>query len=136
MKLHLVILTAAALCGGCIPVPHTTIRFPETTGRVVDAGTHTPIVDASVAIHDHPQSNVRTDAQGMFRVPRQKNFHVGYDLNFVCGPGDIGGKYWSYKLDISATGYSTVLISAPDHYTSRDAEVGTYVLKDILLKRE
>src|SRR5437773_1386472 len=97
MARNLTILTAAAiLCGGCIPIPHTSTRFPQMDGRVVDINSHRPVAGATVALHDHPQSYVKTDAQGQFQVPRQKNFHVGYDLNFVCGPGDIGGKYYSY----------------------------------------
>jgi hypothetical protein len=103
-------------------------------GRVVDINSHTPIAGAAVAIHDHPQSYVKTDAQGQFRVPRQKNFHVGYDMNFVCGPGDIGGKYYSYDIDVSATNYVTQKVSAPLHSTSQDTNTGAYILKDILLQ--
>ena len=136
MTRQLTILTAAVmLCGGCIPIPHTTTRFPQMDGRVVDANSHTPIASATVAIHDHSRSYVKTDAQGRFHIPRQKNFSFGYDLNFVCGPDDIGGnKYYSSDIDVSATNYVTQKVSAPRHFTSCDTNTGALILKDILLE--
>ena len=99
-------------------------------GRVVDANSHTPIASATVAIHDHSRSCVKTDAQGKFHIPRQKNFSIGYDLNFVCGNGDIGG---GIQVLLEHLGV-TQKVSAPRQFTSCDANTGAFILKDILLE--
>jgi hypothetical protein len=137
MKIQIPILAAIfLLTSGCIPIPHTSIRFPEMNGRVLDASTQNPIRGALIAIHDNPADSTKSDDQGRFRVERQKNFHLAYDVNFVCGPGDIGGKYYSYELDISAPGYVTSRIVAPAYNISYDEKTSTYLLKDILLTHE
>ena len=140
MKLYLATLFTAVFCGGCIPYPHTSIRFPQVDGRVVDADTQNPVVGATVAIHDQPQSYVKTDSQGLYHFPRQKNFHIGYDLNFVCGPGDIPtGKQYMWTLDVTASGYVTNQIEVLSYYTSYKTNEGSYtsfVLKDTRLVKQ
>ena len=105
-------------------------------GRVLDASTGVPISGATIAIHDSPNFAVKSDQQGRFHVEKQKNYHLAYDVNFVGGPGSIGGKYWSYDLDVTAPGYIGVKISAPDHHLSYDEKAGSYVLRDIILSPE
>ena len=124
------------LFSGCIPIPHTSVRFPQMDGRVIDANTGKPIGGATIAIHDNPKVFTKSDDAGRFRLERQKNFHLAYDVNFVCGPGDIGGKYWSYNVDVSALGYVAARISAPSHHISYDKIEGSYLLKDISLSSD
>jgi hypothetical protein len=87
MKLPLLIVTLAA---GCIPY-RATVR-PEQTGRIVDFRSGRPVAGATVVVESWqvgfpPSTSIyrkllhtieaRTDSQGRWWVPREKDWTVG-----------------------------------------------------------
>jgi hypothetical protein len=102
------IVSAAA---GCLPIPHTSERFPAMQGRVVDETTGQPIAGAVVAIHEHPSTTAKTDSTGDFHVPRKVNFHLLLGLG-PCPNDWPEGVEWSWVLDVTHAGYQPRQIDA------------------------
>ena len=57
---------------GCIPAPVE--KSPPVVGRVTDARTHRPVVDAQVSLPESDVPGTTTDAQGRFSLPRRDKF--------------------------------------------------------------
>ena len=81
MRANAVAAAVTALLQGCIavPIPHDRAISPQFYGRVTDAQTGTPLVDASVTAAvsssvdredqlERPKVMVRTDEHGLFAV--------------------------------------------------------------------
>jgi hypothetical protein len=75
---------AATLCVGCVPFPHTVVRLPAMSGRVVTAGT--PVVGARIlAAHgplDEPCATSSqlaiTDVSGAFKIEKERQLRFFY----------------------------------------------------------
>jgi hypothetical protein len=100
-------------------------------GRVLDSKSGAPIDGAIVAARGHKELSTQTDAQGRFHLERQTSVILAYG---VLGD-DIGGTYWRYEIEVSALGFTSVAISAPDHHVAYDRKAASYMLGDILLNR-
>jgi hypothetical protein len=98
---------ALVLMVGClIPYPHTSVRSPEFSGRVVDAETHAPISGAKIWVIGHPQTSCETDATGRFRLKETHNFHVGVVV-VPGGGGELPQGIFDMGLAVSHAGYET-----------------------------
>ena len=60
-------------------MPRTEVRAPELRGRVLDAGTHLPILGVKVFFPDPPEEAVYTDANGYFLMKKSK---VTYSMSY------------------------------------------------------
>src|SRR4051812_720838 len=102
-KMKTPIICALSACAlsltGCLPFPHSEVRFFEMKGRVVDADTLKPISGARVAIHDAPSVSTKTDEDGRFDVERQRNYYVGVIIHQDVPLGSE--KHWSQIIDVS-----------------------------------
>ena len=74
MRKLLYIPLLAALTG-CLPYPHTTLRSPQITGRVIDAGTLQPIAGAKIYLVEPPHHATYTDDAGRFVLKEVRNQH-------------------------------------------------------------
>ena len=101
---HVALILATVILSGCLPLPHTSERFPATQGHVVDATTGQPVSGAIVAIHDHPSTTAKTDKTGFFHLSKHRNFHLGVTVG-MCGSDWPEGTEWSDLLDVSAPGH-------------------------------
>lgn len=72
------VFSSICLLTGCLPIPHTTERTPEISGRVLDAQTHSPIQRAKIFLVQKPHHTTLTDASGRFRLKETRNFHWAY----------------------------------------------------------
>src|ERR1051326_8070926 len=97
------LLTLLALTG-CIPIPHTSERFPAMRGHVVDALTGQPISGAAVAVHDHPSTKAKTDATGAFHFSKRRNLHLAVVAG-ICATSWPEGVEWSELLDVAHPEY-------------------------------
>jgi hypothetical protein len=117
---QLVWILVLASVSGCLPIPHTTDRSGELTGRVLDAHTHLPIEGAKVSFVKKPHHLIFTDATGHFDLQPTRNFHWAY----VPPEGD-----WPQGKD------NVVTVSHPN-YSPQDLlpyMVGNKDVGDILL---
>jgi hypothetical protein len=71
-------ILVVGVLAGCLPIPHTTPRSNEFSGRVLDAETHLPIAGVSVSLNQSPHHTIYTDSNGYFRMKAQENFHWLY----------------------------------------------------------
>ncbi len=136
---RLVLVAVGLGLSGCVPFPHTSIRFPEMEGHVIDFITQKPIAGATVAIAAEPKVSTTSDASGKFRIERQVNFLPGYYIPGICGPTDWGEqKNWGTTLVISAPGYSPAKISTlrDNIVKTHDKKRDSYILYDVALDRE
>ena len=77
---------AATLCVGCVPFPHTVVRLPAISGRLVASGT--PVVGAQILAAQGPidapclstSQLATTDAFGVFKIEKKAQ------LNFLYAP--------------------------------------------------
>ncbi|HXD00167.1 MAG TPA: hypothetical protein VN048_12560 [Verrucomicrobiae bacterium] len=86
------IVAVLALLTGCLPIPHTTDRSGEVTGRVVDAHTREPIQGAEIFLVEKPHHPTYTDTNGHFDMKATRNFHWAYappEGDWPQGKGDI-----------------------------------------------
>jgi hypothetical protein len=67
------------LLTGCVPIPHTTLRSPEVSGRVLDARTRAAIQGAKVFLVQSPHHTTYTDTNGHFHMKATRNFHFAYN---------------------------------------------------------
>lgn len=118
------LILALGLMTGCLPLPHTTLRSPEVSGRVIDAHTHAPIRGVKVFLTEHPEILCKTDSAGQFLLKATRNFHLGS----VPPEGDWPArKYWDDKVTISHTNYVTIRI---DHWpVEKGADKGDIFLE-------
>lgn len=88
----------------CLPIPHTSERFPAVRGRVVDATTLQPIAGAEVNVSDHPSVHATTAADGTFRFRKRRNFHFGYSFG-MCSDDLPTREEWPVEFDVGCAGY-------------------------------
>lgn len=117
---------------GCwLPIPHTSRGSPGFKGRLLDAGTKTPVAKAEVQLAGHPEIHTFSHKDGTFYLPSQRNFHL------LMSPGPCGdvwpeGKYhWTNAVVISRPSYLGKHVGFDPE--SRFDE--THELGDILLER-
>lgn len=103
----------APLAAGCLPIPHTSEKFPAMRGHVVDAATGQPLSGASVAVHDHPATIATTDSNGAFHFARKVNLHLAVTPG-PCPTSWPEGTEWSEQLDITRPGYQPRQVDARD----------------------
>ena len=132
---RITLLLALTTLTGCIPLPHTSERFPAMRGRVVDATTSQPISGAVVAIHDHPSTVSKTDASGAFHFAKRRNYHFGVTVG-ICGTSWPEGSEWSDLLDVSHSGYAPRQVDASDLIVPAYDYDKPYKLLDIALTPE
>jgi hypothetical protein len=80
-------------------------------GHVVDAATGKPLSDATVAIHDHPGTKAKTDANGWFYFSKRRNYHLGVAIG-ICGTSWPAGPEWSEWLDVTHPDYEPRQVDA------------------------
>jgi starvation-inducible outer membrane lipoprotein len=112
MRVGLLLPTLSLLLGGCltvpIPLPHMTERSPQVSGKVVDAATGAPVVDARVEFEENSALAGLTDEKGEFRIAATRKpepfASTGGQLN-------IGAKI-EPRLRVTREGYDPVLVEA------------------------
>ena len=96
---RLTFFLAQAVLTGCIPIPHTSERFPAMRGHVVNAVTGQPISGAVVAVHDHPSTLAKTDTNGAFHFSKRRNYHLAV-VPGICPtswPVSLIGTPWRWE---------------------------------------
>ena len=103
----------------CVPVPSVTLRSPEVSGRVLDAGTGKPMSSVKLALEGRDYSSrsetplvelgrATSDSSGKFVIGATHNFNV-CQIGGICGFVDFpGGR--SFRIDAL-----TLMITAPGH---------------------
>ena len=124
----ILILLSAALTG-CVPWPHTTERFPATSGRVVDAVTGRPVGGVVIWVDDNANLRTTTDTNGGFHFPEIRNHHFGYFLG-ICSTDWPAAVTWSRILLLSHPEYLPLRINL----TGWDRHPQTNDSGDIILK--
>jgi hypothetical protein len=116
----------AGLLPSCYVFPHTTLKHPAVSGRVVDEISGAPIPGAELEFDDYPRSRTTSDAGGAFHIAAARNWHVGY-LPGMCA------RDWPEGTDLSS-----ILKIRKDEYQSReywvDADAPTREPRDIVLR--
>ena len=80
----------------------------------MDASTKKPILAATVQIAERPNTKVHTDSNGLFRVPTESSFHLG----FIPGPCA-----WTYFP--AERLYSDELVVTHANYQTREFHADT-----------
>jgi hypothetical protein len=112
MWVRLLLLALSLVLGGCltvpIPLPHMTERSPQVSGKVVDAATGAPVVDARVEFQENSALAALTDENGEFRIAATRKpepfASTGQQLN-------IGAKI-EPRLRVTREGYDPVVVEA------------------------
>jgi hypothetical protein len=102
---------------GCVPYPHTSLRSPEITGRILDAFTHTPIEGAKIFFPDYPNVSCKSGADGKFRLKATHNFHWGGIPPEGNWPK---GKDYGAAIAVSHAGYLDYVQKGPDDWRLTD----------------
>jgi hypothetical protein len=64
---HLLFFGSVLSLSGCVlPVPHYTANTLQAAGRVIDAESGRPVVNASVVLREHAKTRTATDFHGRF----------------------------------------------------------------------
>ena len=113
MRLILSVVSAGSLSGCIWPVPTTSQRSPEISGRVVDATTQQPIQGALIALHDDTNINAHTDAFGTYRLHATRNVHL-VTLLSACSVDYPAGKHYSDRMDVSHPQYIPMAVYAQE----------------------
>ncbi len=76
LGLAVLVIAAAALLGGCVPVEH--LDASPVTGRVVDRATSRPIAGAQVVLTAQPgqDAHTQTDQDGRFHLAGLRHLHL------------------------------------------------------------
>ena len=120
---------------GCIwPVPHTSQRSPEVSGRVLDATTQAPIAKAKVALHDCPSVTTATDNSGSFVLRATHNFHYASRMG-MCWTDLPEGKQYGPSIEVSHPRYVAAQIDSWRYQKSDSTNYSIFRLKDVLLER-
>ena len=98
--------------------------------RVVDSRTRKPVAETLIAIHDHPTTNTKSDADGRFHFSDYHNYHLGLAPG-ICARSWPDGQRWSHMLDISHPSYKPLTVN-PAHGTYKG---GVWTRDDIPLVR-
>jgi hypothetical protein len=110
---RLILILVLMTLTGCIPLPHTSERFPAMRGHIVDAVTGQPISGAVVAVHDHPNTIAKTDASGAFHFSKHRNYHLGVTIG-ICGTSWPAGSELSDLLDVVHPAYESRRVDASE----------------------
>ena len=126
-------IIALSFAGCVIPIPHTSYRFLAMDGRVVDSRSRQPVAGALIALHAHPTTKTKSDANGCFHFPDYHNFHLGLAPG-ICAYSWPSGQHWNQILDISHPLYERVTVN-PDHWTRTKPKSRELTRDDIPLVR-
>ena len=101
---------------GCIePVPHTSIRAAQISGRVVDGITRQPLPGVQIILEDDEALSTKTDAGGNFVLHGKKNFHIAKMIG-VCAELDLPeGKHYLPIIEVTNAGYLVAYVNAGQH---------------------
>jgi hypothetical protein len=114
---YVTLTLANCIVTSCVPYPHTSIRSPEITGRILDARTHAPIEDAKIFFPDHSRVRCLSGADGKFRLKATHNFHLGG----IPPEGDWPkGEQYGAAIAITHPGYKDIIQRGPDDWRLAD----------------
>ena len=108
----LITILIAPFLSGCL-VPYTSERSSETTGRVIDAVSHAPVVGAEVRWAKQSKPCVKTDALGTFELPHTVDWY------FVSwGHWEWPGGHNLYDLLVTHPDYENALVTVGQYCTN------------------
>ena len=113
------ILLVSMICWilGFLPFPHTSLRSPEVSGRVLDAKTHVPIQGAKVFLTEHPEVSCLTDSAGSFVLKETRNLHLGIIIPEKDWPDK---QYWTVSVSVSKANYEDYVQHGLDDWRLKD----------------
>lgn len=116
----------------CFPIPGTSSRTPQMSGRVIDMETRRPIAGAQVALRDAPKlrSSV-TDRSGRFLLKESRNVYLYQAVHTDTGML----RSLDSDLAITCHGYHSKEIDPRRHAVLVDSSAHPRIeLRDILLR--
>lgn len=101
---------AVLLLGGCLAIPHLNQRSPQVSGRVIDATTGAPVVDARVEFVENSSLAGLTYPSGEFMIRATRKPEIFVPIGDT-GPLDIGQKI-PPRLRVTHDSYAPAEIDA------------------------